>query len=96
MTQKSKETLKIILRGIVALILFAAAIWKYEELSSIDLEAIISSVDNQWLVWLIVLGVYVVKALVFVIPASVVYVAVGAALPTAQAVLINEIGRAHV
>lgn len=92
MTQKSKETLKIILRGVVALILFAVAIWKYEELSSIDIEAIISSIDNQWLVWLIVLGVYFVKALVFVIPASVVYVAVGAALPTVQAVLINVLG----
>lgn len=92
MTQKSKETLKIILRGVVALILFAAAIWKYDELSAIDLEAIIASIDSRWLVWLAVLGVYFVKALVFVIPASVIYVAVGAALPTAQAVIINVLG----
>ena len=92
MTQKSKETLKIILRGVVALILFAVAIWKYDELSSIDLESIIASIDNRRLVWVVVLGVYLVKALVFVIPASVIYVAVGAALPTAQAVLINVLG----
>jgi len=92
MTEKKKETLKIILRGAVALALFAAAIWKYDVLSNIDIEAMIASIDSQALVWLAVLGVYLVKALVFVIPASVIYVAVGAALPAAEAVCLNLLG----
>lgn len=92
MTDKKKETVKIILRGIIALALFAVAIWKYDVLSNIDIEAMIAGIDSQALVWLAVLGVYLIKAMVFVIPASVIYVAVGAALPAAQAVCLNLLG----
>ena len=87
-----KEILFIILRCAVALTLFAVAVAYYDELSNIDVLRLLSVTDSLVLMSGIVLTVYFVKALVFVVPASLVYVAVGAALPPALAVAVNLAG----
>ena len=72
--------------------LFVTAIVNYDTLSTIDVVQIVSFTDKQWLIILVVLGIYLVKALVFVVPASLVYVAVGMILPKGLAVAVNLFG----
>lgn len=87
-----KEIILIVLRCVVALSLFAAAVVYYDELSNIDVKKLMSVTDSLPLMIGIVFAVYFVKALVFVVPASLVYVAVGAVLPPAVAVAVNLTG----
>ena len=87
-----KEIVFILLRCVLALSLFVIAIVYYDELSTIDVRKLLSVTDSLTLMSGIVLAVYLVKALVFVIPASLVYVAVGAVLPPALAVAVNLCG----
>lgn len=87
-----KEIFFIILRCVIALTLFAVAIIYYDELSTIDVADIVAFTDNTAIIISIVLGIYLVKALVFVVPASLVYVAVGAILDPFPAVIVNLSG----
>lgn len=87
-----KEILLILLRCAVALTLFVIAIVYYDELSTLDVKQLLSVTDSLTLMSAIVLAVYFVKALVFVVPASLVYVAVGAVLPPVLAVEVNLAG----
>lgn len=89
---KKKDIALIVLRCIVALSLFAIAVIKYDELSNLDVIKLLSFTDNVLLMCATVLGVYFVKALVFVVPASLVYVAVGAVLDPVLAVAVNLAG----
>ena len=87
-----KEVFLIVLRCVVALSLFTVAIVYYDELSNVDVKRLMSVTQSVPLMIAIVLAVYFVKALVFVVPASLVYVAVGAVLPPAVAVAVNLTG----
>ncbi len=87
-----KEILLIVLRCALALSLFVVAIVYYKPLSGIDVKQLLSVTESVPLMCGIVLAVYCVKALVFVIPASIVYVAVGAVLPPVIAVAVNLTG----
>ena len=89
---KKKDIFLIVLRAAVAMMLFLIAILNYDRLSNLDVADLLSFTDNLWLMSAAVLLIYVVKALVFVIPASVVYVAVGAILPTWLALTVNLLG----
>ncbi len=90
---KKKDIFLIILRCVVALTLFAVAIIYYDELSTIDVADIVSFTSNVTVIIAVVLGIYLVKSLVFVVPASLVYVAVGAILDSPfVAVAVNLIG----
>ncbi len=89
---KKKDIFLIVLRCAVALTLFAVAIIYYDELSTIDVKAIADVTDTLSLMIIMILGVYLVKALVFVVPASLVYVAVGAIMDPLPAVIVNLTG----
>lgn len=89
---KKKDIVLTIVKCAVALTLFFFAIFNYEALSGIDVKALVSVTDKLPLMIAIILAVYLVKALVFVIPASLVYVAVGAILSPVTAVLVNLAG----
>lgn len=89
---KKKDIFLIILKCIIALSLFTVAIVYYEELSTIDVKALADVTDKLVVLIALVLAVYIVKALVFVVPASVVYVAVGAIMDPLLAVLVNMLG----
>ena len=89
---KKKDVLLTLLKAAVALALFAVAVIKYDTLSNLDVTRLVSGTDSIPLIIGIVLAVYVVKALVFVLPASVVYVAVGTILPPLIAVAVNLTG----
>lgn len=89
---KKKDIFLIILRCVVALTLFAVAIIYYDELSTLDVTQISEITDKLSLTIIIILAVYLVKALVFVVPASIVYVAVGAMMNPVLAVAVNLLG----
>lgn len=92
MNSKQKDACGIIIRAVVAMILFVIAIMNYDELSQLDVEGILSSFDNTGLIIGIVLAMYLVKGLIFVLPASVIYVAVGVILDTYLAIGVNIAG----
>ncbi len=89
---KKKDIFLIILRCVIALSLFSIAIIYYDELSTIDVRALADVTDKLPILISMILGLYFVKALVFVVPASVVYVAVGAIMDPVPAVLVNLFG----
>lgn len=89
---KKKDIVLTIAKCALALCLFAVAIVYYDELSNIDVANIVSFTDNIYLIILVVLAIYVVKSLVFVVPASLVYVAVGAVINPVTAVFVNLLG----
>lgn len=92
MTSQKKETFGILIRAAVAMVLFVTAIVNYDYLSSLDVEGILSSITNIPLIVAVVLLMYFVKGLIFVLPASVIYVAVGIVLDTWLAIGTNIIG----
>ncbi len=92
MTKKNKETAGIIIRAAVAMVLFIIAIVNYDTLSGLDVESILSSIDGTGVIIAVVLLMYFVKGLIFVLPASVIYVAVGVILDTWLAVGVNILG----
>lgn len=87
-----KDIILSIVKCTVAMTLFVIAIVNYDTLSTIDVVALVSFTDKHWLIILVVLGIYLLKGLVFVVPASLVYVAVGVVLPKGLAVAVNMIG----
>lgn len=89
---KKKDIFLIILRCVIALTLFAVAIIYYDELSNLDVRALADITDKLPVLIAMILAVYIIKALVFVVPASVVYVAVGAIMNPVLAVFVNLTG----
>lgn len=89
---KKKDVILTIVKCAVALTLFFIAIFNYDTLSNLDVAQLVSFTDNVPMIVAVVLAVYVVKALVFVVPASLVYVAVGAILHPVLAVIVNLTG----
>ncbi len=92
MTKQQKEIFGIVLRATVAMVLFVIAIVNYDKLSNLDVEALLQTFDNTAVIIAVVLALYFVKGLIFVLPASVIYVAVGVILPTGLAVGANIVG----
>ena len=92
MENRKKETIGIILRALVAMILFVVAIVNYDKLSGLDVEALLSQFDKTGVIVAVVLALYFIKGLIFVLPASVIYVAVGVILDTWLAVGVNVFG----
>lgn len=89
---KKKDIFFIILRCVIALALFAIAIIYYDELSNVNVATLVAGTDKVAVMIGIILALYFVKALVFVIPASLVYVAVGVILTPTLAVAVNLTG----
>lgn len=92
MTTKQKEYSGIILRVVVALTLFLIAIINYDKLSNLNVESLLNSFDNTGMIVAITLILYLIKGLIFILPASVIYIAVGAILNTWLAVTVNITG----
>lgn len=92
MENRKKETAGIILRAVVAMILFVIAIVNYDKLSGLDVESLLAQFNETGVIVAVVLALYFVKGLIFVLPASVIYVAVGVILDTWLAVGVNVLG----
>ncbi|MCM1543762.1 MAG: VTT domain-containing protein [Ruminococcus sp.] len=92
MNEKTKSTLKVILRVAVAMSIFVVAIVNYDKLKNIDVRALVESSSSVSVAVFMILGVYLVKSVLFVIPASLIYISVGMAFSSWQAILINLAG----
>lgn len=92
MKDSVKDILKLIIKISVIIIIMTLAIVYYDELTNIDVREIAASAQNETLAALSVIGVYLVKGVLFVIPAALVYISVGMAFSPLKAVLINLAG----
>lgn len=89
---KKKDVILNIIKVAVALAIFVTAIVNYDKLSNIDIRALIAGASSLLIAELIILGVYAVKAITLVVPASVIYISVGVAFDWKRAVAVNLIG----
>lgn len=87
-----KEKVFNALKIVVAAAIFLTAILNYKRLSNLDVRALIAGASSLLVAELIVLGVYVIKAVLLVLPASVIYISVGVAMDWKRAVIVNVIG----
>ncbi len=87
-----KETVKNMIKIIFAVAVFVTAIVNYDYLSKLDIRVLIAGASSLLIAELIILGVYAVKAVLMVIPASLIYISVGMAFDWKRAVIVNLIG----
>lgn len=92
MNEKTKATLLAFLRAGVAMAIFVVAVINYEKLKNIDVRAIVEASSSVIFAVLTIWGVYLVKSVLFIIPASLIYISIGMAFPTVNACLISLIG----
>ena len=92
MKKETKDVLLLLVRAAVALSLFVLAIVYYDRLKNLDVRAIVEKSASLALAVGAVWGIYLVKSVLFVIPASLVYIYVGMAFPMWQAIAINAVG----
>lgn len=91
-TEKKEEILKAALKIAVALAVFVAVLCNYDTLTHLDMRTLAAAAPSLLAAVLTVLGVYVLKGLVFVIPASLFYISVGMAFEPLTAVAVNLAG----
>ena len=92
MNNKIKRALGIGVRASLVVAILLVIIFKYNELVNIDVRALVEKTNTLFEAGAAVVGVYGLKAIVFVIPASVLYMAVGMAFDFAPGLLVNAIG----
>ncbi len=86
------EVLLTALRIAVASALFIIALMNYRRLTHLDVRNIVNAASGLTAAVAAVLSIYVIKSLLFVIPASIIYIYVGMAFDTGSAILINLAG----
>jgi uncharacterized membrane protein YdjX (TVP38/TMEM64 family) len=89
---KPKEFLLTILKVVTATVIFVLAVLNYDTLTNIDIRSLVGGVTSIFAAGMIVLAVYFTKSVLFVIPASLIYISVGLAFETWQAIIINLLG----
>lgn len=92
MNNKTKRIIGIILRIALVLAILFVIIFKYNDLVNLDVRALVEKTDSLFEAASAVVGVYSLKAVVFVIPASVLYMAVGMAFDFVPGLIVNAIG----
>lgn len=92
MNKNIKSHLMVALRIITALAIFVIAATNYDQLKNIDVRAIVENSANVMFAIGAIWCVYLIKSVLFILPASLIYISVGMAFSTPKAVLISFIG----
>lgn len=92
MNTKTKSTLMALLRVAVAMTIFVVAVINYEKLKNIDVRALVDASTSLVIALATIWGVYLVKSVLFIIPAMLIYVSIGMAFPPVTACLISLVG----
>lgn len=92
MTDKQKEILKLCVKITVCIAVFAAVLCNYQTLTHLDVRVLVQNAASPAAAVSTVLGIYALKGMVFVIPASLFYVSVGMAFRPLTAVTVNLFG----
>ncbi len=87
-----KEHWKDLLRGAVVVAIVVVIIVFHEDLENLDVRGLVEMAPSIWVAAFIALLIYAVKGAVMVIPASMVYLSIGLAFQTWQAIIINTLG----
>ena len=87
-----RDVLMLILRCAVAAALLIIAVVNYDKLTKIDMRALVAGAGSTAAAVAVIIGVFAVKSVLFIIPASMIYISVGMAFPTASAIAINLAG----
>lgn len=87
-----KTCLKLAAKIAAVAIVFTVIVIYYDELRNLDVRALVQAAPSLAVAVLAVLGVYLLKGLVFIIPASIFYLSVGMAFEPGAAVAINLAG----
>ena len=87
-----RDVLMLILRCAVAAALLIIAVVNYDKLTKIDMRALVAGAGSTAAAVAVIIGVFAVKSVLFIIPASMIYIYVGMAFPTASAIAINLAG----
>ena len=82
----------LILRCAVAAALLIIAVVNYDKLTKIDMRALVAGAGSTAAAVAVIIGVFAVKSVLFIIPASMIYISVGMAFPTPSAIAINLAG----
>lgn len=90
--QRSSHALGLAARIIVSVFIIALIIWKYEDFKTMDIRGLVEASSSALMAVVTIWGIYLLKSMVFVIPASLIYIAVGMAFPAHWAILINAVG----
>lgn len=90
--QHLSHAIGIAARIIAACAVIALIVWKFEELQNIDVRRLVEQSQSLLAAILTVLAVYFIKGIALVVPASLVYIAVGMAFSPAVALLVNFAG----
>ena len=91
MSEKTKSALKAAAKIAVLLAIIIFVVLNYDKLKNIDIRALVEG-RSLLLAFFIILGVYLLKSVLFVIPAMLVYTSVGMAFSPAYAVAVNLAG----
>ena len=89
MPEKQKEIAKLCLKIAVCAAVFVAVLLNYQTLTHLDVRALVQNAASLPAAVCTVLGVYILKGFVFVIPASLFYISVGMAFSPLTAVFVN-------
>ncbi len=89
---RSSHAMGLAVRIVVSVMIIALIIWKYDDFKNIDIRALVEASSGIVAAVATILGIYLLKSLVFVVPASLIYIAVGLAFPAHWAILINAVG----
>ncbi|MDD6021572.1 MAG: TVP38/TMEM64 family protein [Acutalibacteraceae bacterium] len=92
MKEKTKSTLLLIAKILVAAAILTAVILNYDRLKNLDVRAIVENAPSIYAAAGIVLVIFFAKSLLFVIPASLIYISVGMAFSPLPAILISFAG----
>jgi uncharacterized membrane protein YdjX (TVP38/TMEM64 family) len=90
--KKHRDVFMLILRCAVAITLLVIAVVNYDRLTKIDMRALVDGAGSTAAAVAVIIGVYAVKSVLFIIPASMIYISVGMAFPTPSAIAINLAG----
>lgn len=92
MNEKTKKNLSLFAKIAVAAVILTVIILNYDKLTNLDVRAIVESAPSIYAAVAVVLAIFLAKSLLFVIPASLIYLSVGMAFTPVQAILISFAG----
>ena len=81
-----------LLRVAVAMVIFVLAVINYDRLKNIDVRALVDASSSMLIAVLTIWGIYLTKSILFIIPASLIYISTGMAFPPVTASLISLMG----
>lgn len=87
-----KKKILNMIKIVLALTLVIIAAVNYKTLSTLDIRELVATASSLYIAIAIILGVYFVKAVLLVLPASLIYISVGLVMDWKIAVLVNMLG----